>query len=418
MLYQLTGTVDNTGEKTFTAPANAALEGNLDYFVVFQDTNTPNHHYSISRVDDDDVDSGLTMRGLSRRWQRANGGTWSSTRNQAIAIELIGATASTNTAPEFSQTSLTRSIAENTATNTNIEDSGETFTLRLSNVSGTEFDIAAATGTIYNDESEGPGASGTPGAGNTQTNTGTNTGAALTAALLDALADGHGGSAFALTLRFSEEFPLSFRTLRDSALSVTNGTLTGVARTTAGENREWTLEVTPDGDTAVTVTLAAPASQLTLGGRPVNLAALSGHPQGRRDPAAERTAASPHVLNSGQVDPAAGSADPDADPFDVLSSRYTLDDTAWGIADLNSDPAALHADPSAGSDPAAAAVGAGGKATLLERLAWKLLTQDNWSVDRRQFLSRSSFDLPLSALKGETDDEQAPATGPCGAAAR
>ena len=67
----------------------------------------------------------------------------------------------------------------------------------------------------------------------------------------------------------------------------------------------------------------------------------------------------------------------------------------------------MHADPSAGPDPAAGAVGAGGTATLLERLAWKLLTQGGWSVDRRQFLSGSSFDLPLSALKGETDDEQA-----------
>ena len=413
------------------------------------------------------------------------------------------------------------------------------------------------------------------------------------------VSDAQGGSAFALTLRFSEEFPLSFRTLRDSALSVMNGTLTGVARTTAGENREWTLEVTPDGDTAVTVTLAAPAdltvsvgpaascsatgavcaadedytaaagtlsfspgqttqtvpvavlddphdegsetftlalsnpsgnhawlsaaratgtisnsdplpkgwlarfgrtsatqvlglldarfdearapaSQLTLGGRPVNLAGLRGrqtpaHTDPADEPAAtvgepvtahadpftDSAAASQPALSGGAVDPAAGSAAPsqftlgggtadlaggssapsqftqgggtadlaggsstpfqftqgggtadlaggspalDADPFDVLSSRYTLDDTAWGMADLNSDPAAMHADPSAGPGPAA---GAGGKATLLERLAWRLLTQGSWTVDRRQFLSGSSFDLPLSALKGETDDEQA-----------
>ena len=188
----------------------------------------------------------------------------------------------------------------------------------------------------------------------------------------------------------------------------------------------------------------APASQLTLGGRPVNLAVLSGRqtpahtdpaagsaaahtdPFAIPDPAAERTTASPHALNSGAADSSggsvapsqftlsggaadhiAGSAAPDADPFDALAARYTLDDTAWGMADLNSDPAALHADPSAGPDPAAGAVGARGTATLLERLAWRLLTQGGWSVDRRQFLSRSSFDLPLSALKGETDAEQA-----------
>ena len=59
----------------------------------------------------------------------------------------------------------------------------------------------------------------------------------------------------------------------------------------------------------------------------------------------------------------------------------------------------MHADPSAAPDPA------GGEATLLERLAWGLLTRDDWSVDRRQFLSGSSFDLSLSALGRETDGE-------------
>ena len=95
--------------------------------------------------------------------------------------------------------------------------------------------------------------------------------------------------------------------------------------------------------------------------------------------------------------------DPDADPFDVLASRYTLDDTSWGIADLNSGPAARHADPAAAPDPGA--LGGAGEATLLERLAWRLLTRGGWSVDRRQFLSGSSFDLSLSALGRETDAE-------------
>ena len=61
----------------------------------------------------------------------------------------------------------------------------------------------------------------------------------------------------------------------------------------------------------------APASQLTLGGRPVNLSGLRGAPQGR-------------------ADPGAGPAPADADPFDVLASRHTLDDSARG-------PAARHA---------------------------------------------------------------------------
>ena len=165
----------------------------------------------------------------------------------------------------------------------------------------------------------------------------------------------------------------------------------------------------------------APASQLTLGGRPVNLSGLRGDKQGRADPdagpvdpsagsaavpdpAAGRTAASPLTLgggSQGRADPGAEPAPADADPFDVLASRYTLDDSSWGIADLNSGPAALHADPSAAPDQGA--VGAGGEATLLERLAWRLLTRGGWSVDRRQFLSGSSFDLSLSALGRETD---------------
>ena len=111
----------------------------------------------------------------------------------------------------------------------------------------------------------------------------------------------------------------------------------------------------------------APASQLTLGGRPVNLSGLRGAPQGRADPdagpapahtdpaavpdpAAGRTAASPLTLGGSSQ----GRADPDADPFDVLASRYTLDDTSWGIADLNSGPAARHADPAAAPDGGAA----------------------------------------------------------------
>ena len=134
----------------------------------------------------------------------------------------------------------------------------------------------------------------------------------------------------------------------------------------------------------------APASQLTLGGHPIKLSGPGGNPQGGADPA------------SGPVGPSGEPAVAPADPFDALASRYTLDDASMGMADFNNGPAALHADPSAAPDPAA---GAGGEATLLERLAWGLLTRDDWSVDRRQFLSGSSFDLSLSALGRETDGE-------------
>ena len=156
----------------------------------------------------------------------------------------------------------------------------------------------------------------------------------------------------------------------------------------------------------------APASQLTLGGHPIKLSGPGGNPQGGADPsggpdgdsrgtsdvgngsAATHTdrAAVPHTAGEPAVAP--------ADPFDALASRYTLDAAARGMADLHNDPVAMHSDPAATPDPAA---GAGGEATLPERLAWRLLTQGGWSVDRRQFLSGSSFDLSLSALGRETD---------------
>ena len=182
----------------------------------------------------------------------------------------------------------------------------------------------------------------------------------------------------------------------------------------------------------------APASQLTLGGHPIKLSGPGGNPQGGADPSggpvdpsggpvapltpdgdsrgtsdagngsvATHTdrAAVPHTAG-GPADLAGEPAVAPADPFDALASRYTLDAAARDMADLHNDPVAMHADPAATPDPAAGAVGAGGEATLPERLAWRLLTQGGgWSVDRRQFLSRSSFDLSLSALGRDTDGE-------------
>ena len=45
----------------------------------------------------------------------------------------------------------------------------------------------------------------------------------------------------------------------------------------------------------------------------------------------------------------------------------------------------------------------GGEATLLERTVWGLLTESAWQVDKRQFISRSSFDLSLSDLGKDPD---------------
>ena len=226
----------------------------------------------------------------------------------------------------------------------------------------------------------------------------------------------------------TETLTLTLSNARDAAID--DATATGRIVNTDPMPAAWLARFGRTGATQVLGLLdarfdeaRAPASQLTLGGRPVNLSGLRGAPQGRADPDADpapahadpaavpdpdpgggRTAASPLTLrggSQGRADPGAEPAPADADPFDVLASRYTLDDTSWGIADLNSGPAARHADPAAAPDPGT--LGGAGEATLLERLAWRLLTRGGWSVDRRQFLSGSSFDLSLSALGRETD---------------
>ena len=112
------------------------------------------------------------------------------------------------------------------------EDSGETFTLVLSDPSGAVLADAEATGTIRNTEAAAP----------------------LTAEFRD-LPDGHGVKPFTFELRFSEELPLGYKRLRDAAFRVTNGSVTAARRVTAGKHRVWDVTVTPSGDGAVTVAL-------------------------------------------------------------------------------------------------------------------------------------------------------------------
>ena len=65
----------------------------------------------------------------------------------------------------------------------------------------------------------------------------------------------NGSSAFTFELRFSEEFGISYVTLRDHAFSVTGGTVNKAKRMTQGSNIGWTITVTPDSAADVTVVL-------------------------------------------------------------------------------------------------------------------------------------------------------------------
>ena len=95
-LYELTGTLSSAGRNvTFTAPADATLQANTVYFVVFEDTNSsaPNHNYGVNTASGSVLDtrsqSGWTM---GRGQQKQNAESW--TFVDRLAIELKGTEAS------------------------------------------------------------------------------------------------------------------------------------------------------------------------------------------------------------------------------------------------------------------------------------------------------------------------------------
>ena len=77
----------------------------------------------------------------------------------------------------------------------------------------------------------------------------------LTARFEDQPSSHDGQTAFTFELHFSEEFGVSYATLRDHAFSVTNGTVDKAQRLTQGSNRGWRITVTPTSDADVTVVL-------------------------------------------------------------------------------------------------------------------------------------------------------------------
>ena len=71
----------------------------------------------------------------------------------------------------------------------------------------------------------------------------------------------HDGSAtFLFELSFSEEFPLSYETLRDHAFTVSGGKVTYVRRLNPPSNIGWEIHVTPDSDGSLTIVLPVTGS--------------------------------------------------------------------------------------------------------------------------------------------------------------
>ena len=67
----------------------------------------------------------------------------------------------------------------------------------------------------------------------------------------------NGVDRFTVGLNFTEDVPMSFRTLRDHALSATNGAITKARRVTQGSDRVWNITVRPDSAAEIVVTLQA-----------------------------------------------------------------------------------------------------------------------------------------------------------------
>ena len=81
----------------------------------------------------------------------------------------------------------------------------------------------------------------------------------LTAGAHDVPGSHDGSATFTFELRFSEQIPLSYVTLRDHAFTVTGGEVTKARRlepgNSAGKNVRWEISVTPDGNGAATIVL-------------------------------------------------------------------------------------------------------------------------------------------------------------------
>ena len=126
------------------------------------------------------------------------------------------------------------------------EEDEETLTVTLSNPSQATLDDGTGTGTIENGESssgtqEDPPAEDPP--------------VVLLTASFSNMPATHNGSEFTFDLAFSEDFPLSYVTLRDDAFTVDGGNVENAQRKVPGSNQTWTITVKPLGAGTISITL-------------------------------------------------------------------------------------------------------------------------------------------------------------------
>ena len=129
----------------------------------------------------------------------------------------------------------TEKTVEVAAADDDAEEAPETLTLTLSNPSGARLGDGEATGTVTE-----------PGR------------APLTGSFSSVPPEHDGTNAFVLTLAFSEAPEgLSYKTVRDTLFTVTGATVDNARRLSPPSNERFELMLTPDGNGAVTLALAA-----------------------------------------------------------------------------------------------------------------------------------------------------------------
>ena len=187
------------------------------------------------------------------------------------AVELAVAESPNNTATGEPTISGTAQVGETLAAETSgiSDDDGMSIVYYTYQWLADDADIDGATGSSYSlvEADEGRAikvrVSFTDDRGNAETLTSVATAAVveeeevipLTATTFDAPTSHDGSNTFTFELRFSEEFPLSYKTLQDNAFTITGGDVVKAWRLNPPDNVRWGITVEPDGNGAVTIVL-------------------------------------------------------------------------------------------------------------------------------------------------------------------
>ena len=152
-------TIVGSAINVFTAPANTTLSASTEYWLVTSNSaTTTGLGFEVAVANTSNLDTG-TAAGWSLgdtlfRNDKANSWNSSSLRPRFQIRGTAQTTTPTNNAPAFADTTLTRSIAENTAANVNVgavipaatdTDTGDTLTYTMEGTDAAEFNFNATT---------------------------------------------------------------------------------------------------------------------------------------------------------------------------------------------------------------------------------------------------------------------------------